>query len=47
MGWTMSFAFLKLERSLFGQTAVFSVAGLCVSLVLVLAYGLQIEAAWS
>ena len=47
MGWTMSFVFSKLERSLFGQTAVFSVVGLCVSLVLVLAYDLQIEAAWS
>jgi hypothetical protein len=47
MGWTMSFVILKLERSLFGQTAAFTVVGLCVSLVLVLAYGLQIEAAWS
>jgi len=36
----------KLERNLFNQVAMFSVAGLSMSLALVFTYNLQIGAAW-
>jgi hypothetical protein len=42
----MSVLFAKLESSLFSQIAVFSAAGLSLSMVLVYAYDLQIAAQW-
>jgi hypothetical protein len=38
--------FAKLESSLFGQIALFSVAGFAMSLALALSYDLQIPAQW-
>jgi hypothetical protein len=38
--------FAKLESSLFGQIALFSVAGLAMSLALAFSYDLQIPAQW-
>ena len=38
--------FSKLQSNFFSQAAGFSAVGLCVSLGLVLAYGLQIADAW-
>ena len=42
----MSILFAKLESSLFSQIAMFSVAGLSMSLALVFTYDLQIPAQW-
>jgi hypothetical protein len=38
--------FAKLESSLFGQVALFSIAGLAMSLALAFSYDLQIPAQW-
>jgi hypothetical protein len=38
--------FAKLESSLFGQIALFSVGGLAMSLSLAFSYDLQIPAQW-
>jgi hypothetical protein len=42
----MSILLAKLESSLFTQIAMFSVAGLSVSLALAFSYDLQIPAQW-
>jgi hypothetical protein len=42
----MSMLFAKLESSLFSQIAMFSVAGLSLSMALSFAYDLQIPAQW-
>jgi hypothetical protein len=42
----MSILFAKLESSLFSQIAMFSVAGLSLSLALAFTYDLQMPAQW-
>jgi hypothetical protein len=42
----MSMLFAKLESSLFSQIAMFSIAGLSLSMVLAFAYDLQIPSQW-
>jgi hypothetical protein len=42
----MSILFAKLESNLFSQIAMFSIAGLSVSLALAFSYDLQIPAQW-
>jgi hypothetical protein len=45
-GSIMSYVYSKLERSLFGVTALFCVGGLSISLGLILAYDLRLADAW-
>jgi hypothetical protein len=42
----MSYVYSRLERSLFGATALFCVGGLSMSLGLILAYDLRLADAW-